>query len=208
MRHFWALLSSFISIILLWVFSYNYLPNEVAMHFDSNGNPDQYGGRLFIMAMFLLLSFVLLLITYLFVVYDKNNQNKQKVNTPITTFMIIFSCALNVLFLLNIKDESLQTGRFLFVLIGLFFVLIGNYLPQIKKNYFIGVRIAATLSKETIWKRTQRYSGFVFLIVGVLIALTSLIPITIAIMLSVFILLLGITFIYMYATRIEKEIQE
>lgn len=206
MRHLWALLSSFILIILLWVFSYNYLPSQVAMHFDSNGNPDQYGGRFFIMMMFLLLSFVLLLITYLFGFYDKNNQNKQKINTPITTFMIIFSFALNVLFLLNIKDESLQTGRFLFVLIGLFFILIGNYAPQIKKNYFIGMRTAATLSKETIWKKTQRYSGFVFFIVGIFIAFTSLIPIQVAIISSVFILILGIVSIYIYANRIKKEI--
>lgn len=206
MRHLWALLSSFIFIILLWVFSYNYLPSQVAMHFDSNGNPDQYRGRFFIMMMFLLLSFVLLLITYLFGFYDKNNQNKQKINTPITTFMIIFSFALNVLFLLNIKDESLQTGRFLFVLIGLFFILIGNYAPQIKKNYFIGMRTAATLSKETNWKKTQRYSGFVFFIVGILIAFTSLIPIQVAIISSVFILILGIVSIYIYANRIKKEI--
>lgn len=206
MRHLWALLSSFILIILLWVFSYNYLPSQVAMHFDSNGNPDQYGGRFFIMMMFLLLSFVLLLITYLFGFYDKNNQNKQKINTPITTFMIIFSFALNVLFLLNIKDESLQTGRFLFVLIGLFFILIGNYAPQIKKNYFMGMRTAATLSKETIWKKTQRYSGFVFFIVGIFIAFTSLIPIQVAIISSVFILILGIVSIYIYANRIKKEI--
>ncbi|MFJ7747457.1 SdpI family protein [Peribacillus sp. NPDC097295] len=206
MRHLWALLSSFIAIILVWVFSYNYLPSEVAMHFDSNGNPDQYGGKLLIMILFLILSFVLLLITYLFIMYDNKNQNKQKINTPITTFMILFTFVLNVLFLLNIKDESLQTGRFLFVLIGLFFVLIGNYAPQIKKNYFIGVRTAATLSKETIWKRTQRYSGFVFFIVGVLIALTSLIPILIAVISSVFILIVGICSIYIYANRIQKEI--
>ncbi|MFB5089794.1 SdpI family protein [Psychrobacillus sp. PGGUH221] len=205
MRHVWVLLISFVSVLLLWFLSYEYLPNEVAMHY-TNGNADQYGGKFFVMMIFFILSFILLLITYLFLLFDNKNTNKQKINTPITIFMIIFTFFINISFLLNVKDESLKTEKFLFVLIGLFFILIGNYAPRIKKNLFIGIRTAATLNDDTTWKKTQRFGGFIFIILGSLIVLTSLLPIHLAVIFSVVLLPVGIIIIYFYANRIQKSI--
>ncbi|MFB5089373.1 SdpI family protein [Psychrobacillus sp. PGGUH221] len=205
MRHVWVLLISFISVLLLWFLSYEYLPNEVAMHY-TNGIADQYGGKIFVMMIFFILSFILLLLTYLFLLFDNKNTNKQKINTPITIFMIIFTFFINISFLLNVKDESLKTEKFLFVLIGLFFILIGNYTPRIKKNFFIGIRTAATLNDDTTWKKTQRFGGFIFIILGSLIVLTSLLPIHLAVIFSVVLLLVGIIIIYFYANRIQKSI--
>lgn len=75
MRHVWVLLITFISVLLLCFFSYGHLPNEVAMHY-SNGVADQYGRKFFVMMIFFVLSFILLLITYLFVLFD----NKKKIS--------------------------------------------------------------------------------------------------------------------------------
>lgn len=203
MRHVWVLFITFISVLLLWYFSYEHLPNEVAMHY-SNGVADQYGGKFLMMMIFFVLSFILLLITYLFLLFDNKNTNKQKINTPITIFMIIFTFFINISFLLNVKDESLKTEKFLFVLIGLFFILIGNYAPRIKKNFFIGIRTAATLNDDTTWKKTQRFGGFIFILLGSLIALTSLLPIHLAVIFSVVLLTVGLIIIYFYVNRVQK----
>lgn len=204
MRHVWALLISFISVLLLWFFSYEYLPIEVPMHY-TNGIVDRYEEKFFVMSIFFAFSFILLLITYLFLLFDNKNTNKQKINTPITIFMIIFTLSINVLFLINVKDESLKTEKFLFVLIGLFFILMGNYTPRIKKkNLFIGIRTAATLNDDTTWKKTQRFGGFILVILGILIAFTSLLPIHLVIIISIILIPMGIIVIHIYANRIEK----
>ncbi|MGE7672680.1 SdpI family protein [Lysinibacillus sp. NPDC094403] len=206
MRHVWALLISFISVLLLWFFSYEYLPIEVPMHY-TNGTVDRYEEKFFVMSIFFVFSFILLLITYLFLLFDNKNTNKQKINTPITIFMIIFTFSINVLFLINVKDESLKTEKFLFVLIGLFLILIGNYSPRIKKkNLFIGIRTSATLNDDTTWKKTQRFGGIILVILGILIAFTSLLPIHLAIIISIILIPIGIIVIHIYANRIEKSI--
>lgn len=118
--------------------------------------------------------------------------------------MIVFTLFVNISFLLNVKDEFLKTEKFLFVIIGLFFVLIGNYAPRIKKNFFIGIRTAATINDDTTWKKTQRFGGFIFILLGSLIALTSLLPIHLAVIFSVVLLTVGLIITYFYANRVQK----
>lgn len=40
-----------------------------------------------------------------------------------------------------------------------FIAVLGNYLPIIKPNYFIGVRTPWTLESEQVWATTHRFSG-------------------------------------------------
>ena len=40
-----------------------------------------------------------------------------------------------------------------------FIAVLGNYLPTIKPNYFIGVRTPWTLDSEQVWTTTHRFSG-------------------------------------------------
>ena len=54
------------------------------------------------------------------------------------------------------------------LLVGLLFVVIGNYLPKCKQNYTIGIKIPWTLNSEENWNKTHRFAGFVWVIGGVL----------------------------------------
>ena len=62
------------------------------------------------------------------------------------------------------------------VSIGLMFVLLGNYFGKIKRNWLFGIRTPWTLSSEEVWNKTHRFSGYAFMIGGVLIALASFLP--------------------------------
>lgn len=61
--------------------------------------------------------------------------------------------------------------------IGLLFVIMGNYLPKVPSNWFVGIRTPWTLSSERSWNQTHRLAGKAFVLAGLaLIGLTLVRP--------------------------------
>ncbi|MBQ1580401.1 MAG: SdpI family protein, partial [Firmicutes bacterium] len=60
------------------------------------------------------------------------------------------------------------------VLVGILFVVIGNYLPKTKQSYTMGIKLPWTLASEENWNRTHRLAGFLWVIGGILLILLTL----------------------------------
>lgn len=60
------------------------------------------------------------------------------------------------------------------IFVGFMFVVIGNFLPKVRHNYTIGVRIPWTLNNEINWNRTNRLAGYLWAAEGVMIILLTL----------------------------------
>ena len=58
--------------------------------------------------------------------------------------------------------------------VGLLFCIIGNYMTNIKPNYFAGFRLPWTLENETNWRKTHHLGGKLWFAGGLVIALVSL----------------------------------
>ncbi len=57
--------------------------------------------------------------------------------------------------------------------VGALLIVLGNYMPKIKPNYFIGIRTPWTLESEAVWNKTHRLGGKVFIAMGMLSMLTA-----------------------------------
>ena len=57
---------------------------------------------------------------------------------------------------------------------GLLFMVIGNYLPKVKQNHTIGIRVIWTLQDEENWNATHRFSGKLWMASGILCMLCGL----------------------------------
>lgn len=57
--------------------------------------------------------------------------------------------------------------------LGMLFLLLGNVMPKIPRNYYVGVRTPWTLSDPEAWNRTHRYAGYAFVAGGALILLEA-----------------------------------
>jgi uncharacterized membrane protein len=55
------------------------------------------------------------------------------------------------------------------LLTGGLFIVLGNYLGKVRRNFFIGIRTPWTLASEEVWARTHRFGGWVFVLAGVAI---------------------------------------
>ena len=68
---------------------------------------------------------------------------------------------------MGVKKENLLMV-ILYVGMGLLFVIVGNYLPKVKPNRTIGIRVVWTLQDEENWNATHRFSGKIWVAAGLL----------------------------------------
>jgi hypothetical protein len=72
--------------------------------------------------------------------------------------------------------KELNLTMLLFPLLGLLFIAVGNWLPKIKQNSTLGIKIRWTLYSEENWNKTHRFAGFVWVIGGVIFCLMGFVP--------------------------------
>lgn len=73
------------------------------------------------------------------------------------------------------ETQTFQPGTLL-VGIGLLFVVLGNYLPKVRSNFFVGIRTPWTLSSDDVWMRTHRLTGKLMVVMGLLFMVAAWLP--------------------------------
>jgi len=77
---------------------------------------------------------------------------------------------------LNGLGYNLPVGVIMPGLIGLLFIVLGNYLGKIKMNWFMGIRTPWTMSSENVWNKTHRFGGKMFILAGLLMIAQIFLP--------------------------------
>jgi uncharacterized membrane protein len=68
--------------------------------------------------------------------------------------------------LLEASDRNVHINEMIFAGVGLLFIVLGNYMGKVRKNFFIGIRTPWTLASDEVWSRTHRLGGRVFVLIG------------------------------------------
>jgi uncharacterized membrane protein len=163
----------FIYLAYIW----NQLPEKVPMHWDIKGEIDRYGEKMELIIIPILLPLLVYIIFLIVPKIDpKNKLNKmgnklQIIKVLSTTFMSIL--ALFIIY--SSKNQSFTNPNYIILLIGVLYIILGNYFNTIKANYFIGIRTPWTLENETVWKKTHKLGGKLWFVGGIIVVLTSLI---------------------------------
>ena len=163
----------FIYLAYIW----NQLPEKVPMHWNIKGEVDRYGEKIELIIIPILLPLLIYIIFLVVPKIDpKNKLNKmgnklQTIKFLLTTFMSIL--ALFIIY--TAKNESFANPNYIVLLIGVLYIIFGNYFKTIKANYFIGIRTPWTLESETVWKKTHQLGGKMWFVGGIIVVITSLI---------------------------------
>lgn len=163
----------FIYLAYVW----NELPSKVPMHWNIKGEIDRYGDK----SELIIIPFLLPLLVYLiFLVVPKidpkNKLNKMGGKLQAIKFLLTTLMSILALFIIyTAKNQSFTNPNYIVIIIGVLFIVIGNYFKTIKPNYFIGIRTPWTLENETVWKKTHKLGGKMWFIGGILIVILSLI---------------------------------
>lgn len=59
------------------------------------------------------------------------------------------------------------------VFMGLLFLILGNYLPKIKQNYTVGIKLPWTLDNEENWNKTHRLAGKLWVVGGLILLISN-----------------------------------
>ena len=151
--------------LLLW----NRLPDRMPTHFGVDGAADGWSGKGFavfgIPVMMLFFHIVIFFATRL----DKQNRgHNEKMLNLVGLIFPVMSIVNSVYIYMYAMEVELSLSAILFPLLGLLFIAIGNWLPKIKQNSTLGIKIKWTLYNEENWNKTHRFAGFVWVIGGVL----------------------------------------
>ena len=161
--------------ILAGLAVYSRLPAELPTHFGMDGTPDGWSSRP--MAVFGLPCFLAAgnLLLYFSLRSDPKRANMNK--TLATLCLWIFP-------VMSLLTSGITLGEGLGcrmhvevlvpVLVGVIFLLLGNYLPKTKQSDTLGIRLPWTLSSEENWDRTHRLTGFLWVAAGLLFLVLTL----------------------------------
>jgi uncharacterized membrane protein len=96
--------------------------------------------------------------------------------------------------------KDVNIGLFMPILVGIIFVIIGNYMGKIKQNFFMGIRTPWTLSNENVWNKTHRFGGNIFVLMGLLLMLSSVLrsDFFVGLLLSMVVVMVVGLFLYSY----------
>jgi len=167
-----------ISVLLSIVF-YQYLPDQIASHWNIQGVVDGYSNRLNTVLMFPTLQVILFALLVLIPNIDPKKKNIEKFERYFFLFIdaiLIFIVLLQLqVFLWNTGIE-IQMGTITPILMGSLFILIAQLLKKSKQNYTIGIRTPWTLSSEKVWDKTHKLGAKLFTISGGITILSALFP--------------------------------
>lgn len=165
--------------ILCWVILYNKLPSQIPMQWGVDGTVNSYAPKL--QAAFTH-NGILLFLYALLVLSPKMDPRKQNYQKFSRSYRIITLAIMLVLFLLNISvllaslGYNLNVTTITPILVGILFIILGNYMQTVKPNFFIGIRTAWTLSNEQVWRKTHRLGSKLFILGGLLFFVTPFVP--------------------------------
>ena len=158
--------------LLLW----ERLPEQVPFHWNVQGEVDQWASKP--VAVFLM-PLMLLAIQWLCVWATQADPKKQGISEKMFQLVLwivpVLAVVLCSVVYLSALGQEIRMEVLMPILVGLLFVIIGNYLPKCKQSYTIGIKIPWTLNSEENWNKTHRFAGRLWLVCGLGIMLTAFI---------------------------------
>lgn len=158
--------------ILIGIFLWNRLPEQMPIHYDINGNPDNYAGKAF--AVFVM-PVVLLMLQWIciFAASKQKDSLNAKMKQLVLWIIPIISIFVSFIMYRSALGNNTKVLSMVFLFMGLLFIIVGNYLPKCRQNYTIGIKIPWTLNSEENWNRTHRLGGIVWIVGGMLLLLNA-----------------------------------
>ena len=162
-------------ILIIFAFGFGFLiypklPNQIPSHWNIEGEIDNWSVKNFAVFFFPALTLVVYLLMTFISLIDPFRKNYLKFSRPYFWFRFLFVAFLISLYLYTLGaafGAELKINYFIIPALAVFFILLGLFMPKIKRNYFVGIRTPWTIHSEETWNETHKFAGRVFIIAGI-----------------------------------------
>ena len=156
-----------------------YLPEKIPAHYGFDNQVDRWGSKyeVFLFPLIsLLMGYFLLGMAKLAAKKEEYGENNKNVTIIVGILMLILFNSLNLYSLYtsfnkveNLSSVSLDIGQFVFGIVGVIMIIMGNIMPKLRMNAIIGLRTHWSMKNEVTWKKCQRMGGISFIVGGIII---------------------------------------
>lgn len=158
---------------------YSYLPDMIPTHWGFEGQPNQWSPKTWGVWLIPLMSLAFLVFFPILPKLDPRRENYEKFKQPwgvIQTSLIAFMAYIFgvTMFVTFYAQYNAMVGRAVVFGMGVLFVILGNYMGKIRQNYFVGLKTPWTLDDPEVWQKSQRLTGWAFVLFGLLAIIESI----------------------------------
>lgn len=197
------------------VWLYPQLPDPMPVHFGLNGQPDRYAPKGWGYVLMLPLINVATFALFAFLPKaDPKGGSYQKFGrsyTGIRVSVAVLLSIISVVVMNSMQSGSIggTLGKLIPAGVALFIAALGNYMNNVRQNYFVGFRNAWTLENEEVWRRTHSLGSKLWFGGGLLCAvLALLLPIMFGLLLVVAFVLGSAAYITWFSYKTYKQLAQ
>lgn len=179
--------------VIMTAIAVQFMPDSVPMHYNMAGEIDRWGSKYenFIFAAIIIVFSLVwsLLIAYYEKKASKSSEEKvcvealsnAKVIKVTGVSMAVMETVLHGYCLYkdckianaDVTQAQMNISKLICILIGLLFIVLGNFIPKVKNNTMIGIRTKWSMYNDVTWMKSNRFGGVTLMITGVLVIMTS-----------------------------------
>lgn len=166
----------------MWAFTaavYTRLPDRIPSHWNLQGEVDGWMDKPMGPLMQPLIATIMLGVLWLMPRVDPRRQNVEHSADSrrlLINLLILFMAVIQAATFAHGLGWPIEVDRVILAAVGLLFVGLGNYLPRIRSNWFMGIRTPWTMDNERVWRATHRVGGRAFVGAGLVMAASALLP--------------------------------
>ena len=166
----------FVALVTYW----NDLPARVPIHWDLRGQINGWAakapGMLMVPLTALGVTVLLRVLTWFDPKLRRNAPPEGRMVAVLPIVRIAVLVLLDTIFFVQIVTAlgtRLAGGRLIMNCVLVFFVVLGNYLGNLRPNYFVGIRTPWTLEDPETWRATHRLGGRLMFFGGLILLLAQ-----------------------------------
>ena len=176
-RKEWPLLVILAIPIVIAVMVYPHMPERVPIHWNIQGQPNNYGSREFGTFFLPLLNIGMYVLFLVMPKLDPKYANYNKFGSSYLTIRYSLHLFFMLMFGVTIAASlgyPINIGRWVPAGVAVLIIVMGNIMSRVRHNYFVGFRYPWTLANEEVWKKTHQL-GSKLMVIGGFIALFGVI---------------------------------
>ena len=156
--------------ILLW----NKMPDTIATHWGSGNEANGWSSKPFaVFGMPLILTLLHLICVGITLNDPKKKNISQKMLSLIFWIIPVVSWLVCAIMYGTAAVMKVNIGMVTNIIIGILFMVVGNYIPKSKQSYTVGIKLPWTLASTENWNKTSRLAGKLWIVGGILFIINA-----------------------------------
>lgn len=168
--------------IVIAIGAFPFLPPIVPIHWDAAGQANQYASKWISTLLFPGLGiFIYLLLRYAPSIGPRLENHADTVASAhvraiLQVALLLFTLTVQLLVTAVSLGMPVDFPLVMSLTISVLYIVIGNYLGKVRRNFWLGIRTMWTLANSVVWERTHRLGAWLFVAAGLIGMLCSFIP--------------------------------